>query len=219
MPKERKFLEYLIELGIRLEARTVTIGYASIYFHKCYKEIPDEICKYTVATTCMSLAAKTANDNRLRLRGIVSVAYRILHPDASPLPLNQLETALKKSLIELEPVVLRFLGFDLTVELPHHMAYTISSILKDFYTSKFEVAEKYDTVLTTILQDASIDPQFFSDYSVTTTAIIVVALAIQVAKVDVTEREWVTMFSESVSIGRLQRLKRRFVKYVYEENV
>ncbi|CAD5227330.1 unnamed protein product [Bursaphelenchus xylophilus] len=218
MTRERKFLEYIVELGIRLEARTLTISYACVYYHKCHEKLPEEMCRHTVASTCMSLAAKTTNDNRLRLKSIVSVAYRILHPEQPPIPLNELEAALRQSLIDLEPIVLRFLGFDLTADLPHHLVYTISSILKDFYSSKFEKCPKYDTVVATLLQDVSVDPQFFSDHSSLTAALIIVALGIQIAKVEIKERAWVSLFSDSLSISRLQRLKRRFVKYVYNQD-
>jgi hypothetical protein len=74
--KRREILEFIIELGVRLECRSITITHASVYFHKIYNKLPSEFCLFTAASACISLAAKTTEDQRIRIRHIVSVSYR-----------------------------------------------------------------------------------------------------------------------------------------------
>lgn len=76
--KKRQMLEFIIELGVRLECRSITISYASVYFHKIYKTLPQDFCLYTIACTCISLGAKAVEDQRIRIRHIVSVSYRFV---------------------------------------------------------------------------------------------------------------------------------------------
>lgn len=156
-----------------------------------------------------------SNDNQLVF--IISVFFRILHPDKPPISMGDLETSLRHSLIEMEPIVLRFLKFDLTVDIPHNHVYTILHSLKNFYSVQFEKATKLETIASTLLQDLSIAPEFMLSHSSLTIAVTVVALALQLSKVEVHERKWIYLYSDSVGYTRLQRMKQKFVEKVYNK--
>lgn len=164
----------------------------------------------------MSLAAKTVDDSRIRLRSIVAVAFRVLHPDKPPIGLDELEKALRQSLVDMEPVVLRFLGFDLTVPLPHNHAYLLAAALRDFYRSQLR-DRPLETALGTLLQDAAVEPGLLLAHSPLTVALVLLALALQLSGVELPERRWLPLFSDGLSLSRLQRLKRRFLRSVYQE--
>ncbi|KAI6181317.1 Tubulin-folding cofactor E [Aphelenchoides besseyi] len=215
MSKEehRKILE------VRLEARSITISYAAVYFHKLNKKIPTEFCLHTIACACMSLAAKATNDYRIKIRHVVTVSHRILHPDKPVLPIGDLESDLRKSFAQLEQVVLRLLGFDLEVKLPHNFVYLISASLRDYFPNELADSNKFNTTIGTLLQDASVDPDFFFCHNAITSAIVVISLAFQILEIPIKDIQWTPIFNQSLSIHRLQKLKRRFLRLVYEEKI
>ncbi|KAI6216183.1 Cyclin N-terminal domain-containing protein [Aphelenchoides fujianensis] len=214
----RKLLEYLIELGVRLEARSITIAYASVYFYKIFKKLPDECCAHSIAGACLSIAAKATNDYRIKIRHIVAVSFRVLHPDKPPLPLGDLETELRQSLAKLEQVALRLLGFDLEVRSPHNYAYMIAASLRDYFPNELADGDKLTTTIGTLLQDACVDPDFFVYHSPLTGAIVLISLALQLLELPIKDERWTPVFNRDLSSHRLQKLKRRFLRKVYEED-
>ncbi|KAI6221288.1 Tubulin-folding cofactor E [Aphelenchoides fujianensis] len=153
-----------------------------------------------------------------KIRHIVAVSFRILHPEKPPLPLGELETELRQSLAKLEQVALRLLGFDLEVRSPHNYAYMIAASLRDYFPNELADVDKLTTTIGTLLQDACVDPDFFVYHSPLTGAIVLISLALQLLELPIKDERWTPIFNRDLSSHRLQKLKRRFLRKVYEED-
>lgn len=127
---------------------------------------------------------------------------------------------MRKSIARLEQIVLRYLNFDLKVSCPHNQAYVISATLRDYFPTELaSTTNKFPTILGTLLQDASLTPDFIINRNPLTAAIILVSLAMQLSNLSIEDRQWVPVFSKELSLERLQKLKRRFLRTVYDEDL
>lgn len=75
----RKVFAFVVEAGIKLEAKNSTICTAAILTYRTLrKESAADLCPYTIACACLLLAAKIEEDELVRTRDVVNVAYRFL---------------------------------------------------------------------------------------------------------------------------------------------
>lgn len=114
-------------------------------------------------------------------------------------------------------MALRLLGFDLEVRSPHNYAYMIAASMRDYYPNELSDGDKLATAIGTLLQDACVDPDFFIYHSPLTAATVVVSLGLQLLELPIKEECWTPVFNRDLSAHRLQKLKRRFLRKVYEE--
>ncbi|KAK9723066.1 hypothetical protein K7432_002174 [Basidiobolus ranarum] len=126
-------------------------------------ETCDDLEVYLLVTTCINLACKTTEVSR-KVRDIINVGYRLLHPTESPLRIgevNMLQSSLfksllisyrkqaywkmKDSLLSSELIVLRILRFEVDVELPYPW---INKIIKGMcYWKDVEIENDVDRLL------------------------------------------------------------------------
>ncbi|CAG9538369.1 unnamed protein product [Cercopithifilaria johnstoni] len=209
----RKIFAFVIEAGIKLEAKNSTICTAAVLTYRTLrKSNASELCPYTVASACLLLAAKVEEDEMVKTRDVVNVAYSILHPREPILQINDESWVLRTSLSRMEYVVLRLLKFRLSVENPHkYLLHYISSLMHwcPHEFTKFHIG----TISFIILRDAHVDPDWVLSHSPQTIAIVCLAVALRVAKVSIGVR-WYSVFYSSMTRSKLRRLEDELVTLV-----
>ncbi|VIO99237.1 Cyclin, N-terminal domain containing protein [Brugia malayi] len=74
----RKVFAFVVEAGIKLEAKNSTICTAAVLTYRTLRKSgASELCPYTIASACLLLAAKIEEDEMVKTRDVVNVAYRI----------------------------------------------------------------------------------------------------------------------------------------------
>jgi hypothetical protein len=119
----------------------------------------------------------------------------------------------------MEQIVLRFLKFDLNVDSPHNIAYLSSASLRSWFPTEMAEAQKFPTILGTLLQDASIYPDFILNNHPICAAVVLISVALQLSNVRLDDHRWLPLITKQTSIERLQKLKRRFLRVVYDESI
>uniref|UniRef100_A0A0R3RVP9 Cyclin-Q n=1 Tax=Elaeophora elaphi TaxID=1147741 RepID=A0A0R3RVP9_9BILA len=213
----RKIFAFVIEAGIKLEAKNSTICTAAVLTYRTLrKNNISELCPYTVASACILLAAKIEEDEMVKTRDVVNVAYRfalsILHPREPILQIDDESWALRTSLSRMEYIVLRLLKFRLAVENPHKfLLHYISSLMHwcPHEFTKFHIG----AISFIILRDAHVDPGWVLSHSPQTIAIVCLAVALRIAKVSIGVR-WYSVFYSSMTKSKLRRLEDELVMLV-----
>ncbi|CAG9538368.1 unnamed protein product [Cercopithifilaria johnstoni] len=209
----RKIFAFVIEAGIKLEAKNSTICTAAVLTYRTLrKSNASELCPYTVASACLLLAAKVEEDEMAKVKGLTRFALSILHPREPILQINDESWVLRTSLSRMEYVVLRLLKFRLSVENPHkYLLHYISSLMHwcPHEFTKFHIG----TISFIILRDAHVDPDWVLSHSPQTIAIVCLAVALRVAKVSIGVR-WYSVFYSSMTRSKLRRLEDELVTLV-----
>ncbi|EFO23361.2 cyclin domain-containing protein [Loa loa] len=209
----RKFFAFVIEAGIKLEAKNSTICTAAVLTYRTLRKSgASELCPYTIASACLLLAAKIEEDEIVKTRDVVNVAYSILHPREPALQIDDESWALRTSLSRMEYIVLRLLKFRLAVENPHkYLLHYISSLMHwcPHEFTKFHIG----AVSFIILRDAHVDPGWVLSHSPQTIAIVCLAVALRIAKVSIGVR-WYSVFYSSMTKSKLRRLEEELVTLV-----
>ncbi|PIO60734.1 hypothetical protein TELCIR_17761 [Teladorsagia circumcincta] len=114
-PTPKQIYRHIIRCGIRLRAKNQTVCSGIIMMHRLlHRDISSIVCNYTLATTCLVLAAKYEEDRDIGVRDVINASHRILHPDGDPAKLDDHMYELRRGISELTFVVLRELNFDLS---------------------------------------------------------------------------------------------------------
>ena len=69
-------------------------------------------------TASIYLASKVEEDD-VKLRDIINVCYRGLHPDLMPLEISEKYWSLRNSIVQTELLIARVLSFEFDFEHPH----------------------------------------------------------------------------------------------------
>ncbi|VDN85052.1 Cyclin, N-terminal domain containing protein [Brugia malayi] len=213
----RKVFAFVVEAGIKLEAKNSTICTAAVLTYRTLRKSgASELCPYTIASACLLLAAKIEEDEMVKTRDVVNVAYRfalsILHPCAPILQIDDESWALRTSLSRMEYIVLRLLKFRLAVENPHkYLLHYISSLMHwcPHEFTRFHIG----AISFIILRDAHVDPYWVLSHSPQTIAIVCLAVALRIAKVSIGVR-WYSIFYSSMTKSKLRRLEDELVTLV-----
>ena len=72
-----------------------------------------------IATASIYLSIKVEEEDHIKLRDIINVAFRTKHPDLNPLEINEQYWSLRNSVIQTELLLVRVLSFKLEFEHPH----------------------------------------------------------------------------------------------------
>lgn len=126
---------------------------------------------------------------------------------------------LRKSIASMEQLVLRYLKFDLKVDCPHNIAFIMGATLKKQFPTELKESTKFPTVLGTLLQDASVYPEFILDNDPICASAALISLAFQLLNLKIDDHRWLSTTTKLVNVERLQKLKRRFLRAVYEEKL
>uniref|UniRef100_A0A1I8ES99 Cyclin-Q n=2 Tax=Wuchereria bancrofti TaxID=6293 RepID=A0A1I8ES99_WUCBA len=209
----RKVFAFVVEAGIKLEAKNSTTCTAAVLTYRTLRKSgASELCPYTIASACLLLAAKIEEDEMVKTRDVVNVAYSILHPRAPILQIDDESWALRTSLSRMEYIVLRLLKFRLAVENPHkYLLHYISSLMHwcPHEFTKFHIG----AISFIILRDAHVDPYWVLSHSPQTIAIVCLAVALRIAKVSIGVR-WYSIFYSSMTKSKLRRLEDELVTLV-----
>ncbi|KAL3072256.1 hypothetical protein niasHT_033422 [Heterodera trifolii] len=219
----RPIFEFIVELGIRLQADSLTVAFASVYCHRVLRQkaFPgDQICPFTMASACVLVAGKVTNDARINTRDVMNMAYSVLHPQMAPLEIGDLSYALREGLVEMELVVLRFLRFRLNFEHPHQDLILMLRLLRDWYPNS--LGRRFDDacrVSAMFLQDLYAEPQIVLDHKPRTLAVALLSMAFSSLRLtDVVEEDWATTFMPKYDGRHIARIKRKIVDRVYGNN-
>uniref|UniRef100_A0A0N5AEQ5 Cyclin-Q n=1 Tax=Syphacia muris TaxID=451379 RepID=A0A0N5AEQ5_9BILA len=212
---DRKLYMFIIEAGIKLEAKNVTTCTAAILTYRVLKRRRSEgICPYTIACACILLAAKAEEDQSVRIRDVINVAYSILHPEKPFLRIGEELWAMREGIARMEYLVLRLLKFDVGVENPHQYLLHYLSSLRDWCPEEFSL---YDipALSFTLLRDAHVCPSLVLSHNPQTIAIVCLAIALRTFKVRICSR-WYKVFSESMTSTKLRHLEKEYFENILQ---
>jgi len=71
------------------------------------------------------LAGKIKDDDTVKIRDVINVAYSTLNRGSAPLDLNDEYWAMRDAIVQAELLITRTLSFDLNIELAHKVAILI----------------------------------------------------------------------------------------------
>lgn len=122
---------YTIEVCTKLNSNVLTTATALSYFHTFYQNTTfEDYDPFTIGCTCIHMASKVVNDD-LRIRDIINVGLSCVQHNAPPLMLEPYFT-MRDSLTQCELLLMRALGFNLKVELPHKYLLMYMTALQDW---------------------------------------------------------------------------------------
>lgn len=101
----------------KLELPNTTAALSIVFLHK-YFNFKGCIDDQTILCSSISFLSCKVDENCRSLRDVINVMYKLINPDFSSLT-NETYHRLKENVIIYEQNVLRVLGFNSTVELPH----------------------------------------------------------------------------------------------------
>ncbi|XP_076357183.1 cyclin-Q-like isoform X3 [Tachypleus tridentatus] len=114
-----KAVRYIFESGIKLEAKPQVVAMAATLYHRFFEECnPEDYDHYLIAATCLYLAGKV-EENHLKIRDIVNVFHKAVHPQLEPLDLADEYWLLRDSIVQCELLLLRVMKFQVSVDHPH----------------------------------------------------------------------------------------------------
>lgn len=138
---------FIFECGIKLEANPLTISTAATLYHRFVREInPQNYDLYLIASTCLYLAGKIKDDNKLiKIRDIMNVSSNTLHRGSQPLELGDQYWSIRDAIIQAELLIMRTLKFEVTPDHPHrymvHYLRSLQTWFGDDEWSKYPVAK------------------------------------------------------------------------------
>jgi hypothetical protein len=120
----RQYELFLRTAGLYLRLSRPVVAVATTYFQifasRMSLTLIDE--PVVLCQAILYLAGKSEEEHR-RLRDIMTVTHMIKHPGAKLLHLGEEHSALREHIVLTEQLVLRVLGFNLNVDLPHPHLY------------------------------------------------------------------------------------------------
>lgn len=114
-----KCIRFMIVSAMKLKMEDVALATATSIFHKFFKSFElSDFDPYLIATSSIYLANKVEEQN-IKLRDIINICYRTLHPDKEILNIDDKYWSIRKSVIQIELLIVRCLEFKLDFEYPH----------------------------------------------------------------------------------------------------
>jgi len=113
-----KVVKFIFECSEKLLLRDLTVASACRVYHTFFEQLPSDTFEpYTVATTAIYHATKL-EEQPTRIRDVVNVCHRVLHPDDF-LELDKQYWDLRDSVAAFELFMLRVNKFDVACVHPH----------------------------------------------------------------------------------------------------
>ncbi|XP_067936453.1 cyclin-Q-like isoform X2 [Watersipora subatra] len=110
---------FLTTCARKLDLSSITWCTSCWLFHKFSSAVGSEdYDEYMAAMASIFLACKI-DDSPIKIRDVINVAYRTLHPDRPFLEINETYSQLVDSLIQFELFLCRILRFQLSYDNPH----------------------------------------------------------------------------------------------------
>ncbi|KAI8322806.1 hypothetical protein GQ54DRAFT_303821 [Martensiomyces pterosporus] len=117
-------LKYLNAASQMLELPTSTWATGVVLFHRYCSFVDrsalerDPLDPHICMMLCLYLATKVTEEPR-KQRDVINVGYKLAHPESEFLPVGDTLSALRDTMTRGELVLMRTLGFNVNVELPH----------------------------------------------------------------------------------------------------
>ena len=127
-----KCIKFIFECSEKLRLKDLVVASACSLYHDFFKHTsPSDYCPHTVATTAIYHATKL-EEQQTRIRDVVNVCHRALHPDKF-LGLDEEYWKFRDSIASFELLMLRMLKFDTAYCHPHkYLLHYLHSISKLF---------------------------------------------------------------------------------------
>jgi len=203
-------VEYLLRVASELKLSALSKASACILYHKAQlkqQEIKNvHLDNYLVAPTCVYLASKLGEE-ALKIRDIVNVSYRVLHPDKDPLEIGTTYWKLRDSITTCELILLRLFAFNVSFQTPQKYLLHYLKSLEDWCNYVTFNEKLFSTLCWTLVSDACYLPLVASiPPAKLATAIIFVCQ--QHTKLDIMEegeeKHWYKVFCPGTSLEELR---------------
>jgi len=76
-----------------------------------------------IAASSLYLAGKIKDDESVKIRDVINVAYCTLNRGNAPLDLNDEYWSMRDAIVQAELLITRTLGFDLNIDLAHKVGF------------------------------------------------------------------------------------------------
>ncbi|XP_032067686.1 cyclin-Q isoform X1 [Thamnophis elegans] len=198
-----KVCRFIMEAGVKLSLRSVPIATACTIYHRFFMEVPLEpYDPYLVAMAALYLAGKV-EEQHLRIRDIINVSHRYLHPRSDPLELDTHFWELRDSVVQCELLMLRGLCFRVSFQHPHKYLLHYLLSLKHWMNRHSWERTPVAAAAWALLRDSYHGPLCLQ-HPPQHIAVAVLYLALQCYGVEVpadaeAERPWWQVFSEDLS--------------------
>lgn len=215
-PSPEQIYKHIIRCGVRLRARNRTVCSAIMMMHNLFRnEMSSIVCRYSLATACIVLAAKNEEDRDIGVRDVINASHRILHPEGDPAKLDDHMYDVRRGVSELTFVVLRELNFELNFGLPFDILAVYLDTLRSWMSKEFS-EKPIASSCSAMLRDCYSVPEFVLSHSSHSLVIAVISLVLKGLEVDVPHsRDWFGVLHNSMTEQRLQRIEYEIVCDVY----
>eukprot|EP01114_Cavostelium_apophysatum_P001126 TRINITY_DN10967_c0_g1_i1.p1 TRINITY_DN10967_c0_g1~~TRINITY_DN10967_c0_g1_i1.p1 ORF type:complete len:212 (-),score=12.21 TRINITY_DN10967_c0_g1_i1:345-980(-) len=204
----RKGVQFIQEAGIKLEYPETTTATAAILFHNFYhKRSFKDFDKHLIVMSCLYLAAKLEESPK-KLRDVISTAYNIQH--RKTILIDNTYWELRDKVVAHEHILLRTIGFDLSVKRPQK--YLLN------YLKSMKASTELTQVSWNILND-SLETRVWIDYSPQTVAVAVIYLASKFLRYEMPQTPHVAWYQVfDVTLAQIQPIVNEIL-HVYETAV
>ncbi|EDW10410.1 cyclin-Q [Drosophila mojavensis] len=176
---------YIFECAAKLKMKPLTAACAAIVYHRFFKEVKaSDYDEFLIAASSLYLAGKIKDDDTVKIRDVINVAYCTLNRDSAPLDLNDEYWAMRDAIVQAELLITRTLSFDLNIELAHKYLLYYMKTLQDWVGTDIWNSVPIAKTAASYLQDFHHSPNILK-YKPTHVAIGCLSLALQTYGVQV----------------------------------
>ncbi|XP_017839009.1 cyclin-Q isoform X2 [Drosophila busckii] len=176
---------FIFECAAKLKMKPLTAACAAIIYHRFFKEVKaSDYDEFLIAAASLYLAGKIKDDDVVKIRDVINVAYCTLNRGCGPLDLNDEYWAMRDAIVQAELLITRTLSFDLNIELAHKYLLYYMKTLQDWVGADVWNSVPIAKTAASYLQDFHHSPNILK-YKPTHVAIGCLSLALQTYGVQV----------------------------------
>lgn len=145
--------KFIFIAGDKLCMKPVPLATAATLYHKFYRiHGVADFDPYTIASSCLYLAGKL-EEEKVRIRDVINVAHRTLHPDKKLLDINETYWELRESITKCELFILRSLQFQVHFCHPHNYLLHYLKSICDWLDPSVDICQ-LSKISWSLLQDS-----------------------------------------------------------------
>lgn len=204
-----RVIRFIYEAGLKLRMKTIPLSSACVLYHRFFRENKlDDYDPYLIASTCLYLGSKTEEEQHVKLRDVVNVAYRTLNRDKPPLEMGTTFQQYRDTLVNCELFLLRSLHFKSVVYHPHKFLLHYLKYLEDWFDPYTWESVPVSRTCWALLRDSYHSPLALR-YKPQHIAIAVVYMALlchglEVPYNQVADTPWWKVFKEDISLNEIK---------------
>nr|AAN71660.1 SD14834p [Drosophila melanogaster] len=124
---------YIFECAAKLKMKPLTAACAAIVFHRFFREVKaSDYDEFLIAAGPLYLAGKIKEDESVKIRDVINVAYCTLNRGNDPVDLNDEYWSMRDAIVQAELLITRTLCFDLNIDLAHKYLLHYMKTLQDW---------------------------------------------------------------------------------------